>query len=68
MMIVRASRDMEAGNEITFWYHSRDGAMTKEIDAANAMMQHYGHLSKLGESFLVRAAGQAQEKNRVVDG
>ncbi len=31
MMIVRASSDMDAGNEITFWYHIPDGTTTKEI-------------------------------------
>ena len=29
MMIVRASRDMEAGTEITFWYQSPDGVSAK---------------------------------------
>ncbi len=29
-MIVRASRDMEAGTEITFWYHSPDGTSAKD--------------------------------------
>jgi Pyruvate/2-oxoacid:ferredoxin oxidoreductase delta subunit len=27
-MIVRASRDMEAGAEITFWYHYPDSTVT----------------------------------------
>lgn len=30
-MIVRASRDMEASTEITFWYHSPDGMSTKDL-------------------------------------
>ncbi|KAI9782552.1 MAG: hypothetical protein M1816_001849 [Peltula sp. TS41687] len=30
MMIVRASRDMEAGTEITFWYQNPDGIIAKD--------------------------------------
>ena len=37
MMIVRASRDMGAGTEITFWYHSPDG-----ISARHDKHKHWG--------------------------
>ena len=30
MMIVRASRDMDAGTEVTFWYHGPDGDSGKK--------------------------------------
>lgn len=30
MMIVRASRDMDAGTEITFWYHNPEGGSAKK--------------------------------------
>lgn len=38
-MIVRASRDMEAGTEVTFWYHSPDGLSAKELHEKH---KHWG--------------------------
>lgn len=38
-MIVRASRDMEAGTEITFWYKSPDDISRKDMDEAH---KHWG--------------------------
>lgn len=39
MMIVRASRDMDAGTEITFWYRSPDSGNTKK---SHEMFNHWG--------------------------
>lgn len=39
MMIVRASRDLEAGTEITFWYHSPDANSVKDLDKK---LKHWG--------------------------
>lgn len=41
-MIVRASRDMEAGTEITFWYHKPDGS-TEDWDE---MFKHWGFVCR----------------------
>ena len=40
MMIVRASRDMEAGTEITFWYIAPDG--TKSAKDLDEVHKHWG--------------------------
>lgn len=39
MMIVRASRDMEAGTEINFWYHNPDGISEKDLQKK---LKHWG--------------------------
>ncbi|KAI9767247.1 MAG: hypothetical protein M1840_005847 [Geoglossum simile] len=43
MMIVRASRDMEAGTEITFWYHSPDGTSAKDFQEK---LRHWGFVCR----------------------
>lgn len=52
MMIIRASRDMEAGTEITFWYHIPDGQSPKDLDKR---FQNWGFVCRCALCLDVRA-------------
>ena len=43
-MIVRASRDMEAGTEINFWYHDPNGTSEKDLQEKDLQkkLRHWG--------------------------
>lgn len=52
MMIVRASRDMEAGTEIMFWYNSPDGQSAKDLDKR---FQNWGFVCRCALCLDIRA-------------
>lgn len=52
MMIVRASRDLEAGTEITFWYHSPDANSAKDLDKK---LKHWGFTCQCALCLDIRA-------------
>lgn len=61
MMIVRASCDMEAGTEITVWYHNPEGKSITELDER---LQHWGFVCRCALCLEARATKGAVATKR----
>lgn len=62
LMIVRASRDMEAGTEVTFMYHNPDGKSAKDLDKK---LKHWGFVCECALCLDARATdGVVHTKRR----